>query len=69
MGALNSAENIVLGSLLALAGCTLCLEWLSIRSRNEPFGLLRRPLVLALLVVLTILLAPAKTNAFIYFAF
>jgi D-alanyl-lipoteichoic acid acyltransferase DltB (MBOAT superfamily) len=66
---LNSGELTVLLSLFALAGVTLTLEWLSVRRWQEPFALLRRPWVVALLVVLTVLLAPGKNNAFIYFAF
>jgi D-alanyl-lipoteichoic acid acyltransferase DltB (MBOAT superfamily) len=68
-GALKAGEGIVLGALLALAAATLALEWWSVRRRNEPYVLLRQPLVLALLVVLVILLAPGTNNAFIYFAF
>lgn len=66
---LNSGEQIVLVSLLAMAGGTLVLEWLSLRRDKEPFALLRRRAVTALLVVLIVLLAPGKNNAFIYFAF
>ncbi len=66
---LNSGEQIVLGGLMALATVTLVLEWLSIRKRNEPFALLRHPVALVALVVLIVLLAPGKNNAFIYFAF
>lgn len=66
---LNSGEWIVLLSLFVLAGMTLVLEWLSVRRHPEPFALLRRPWLVALLVVLTVLLAPGKNNAFIYFAF
>jgi D-alanyl-lipoteichoic acid acyltransferase DltB (MBOAT superfamily) len=68
-GVLNPGESIVLGSLLALAGATFLLELLSVRRRDEPYVLLRRPLAQLALVVLTVLLAPGKTNAFIYFAF
>lgn len=67
--ALNAGEVIVLGGLLALAGLTLALEWLSIRRREDPYCLLRRPVTVAVLVVLTVLLAPGENNAFIYFAF
>lgn len=66
---LNSGECTVLASLFVLAGGTLVLEWLSVRRHHEPFVLLRRPLMLAVWVVLTVLLAPGKNNAFIYFAF
>lgn len=66
---LNSGELIVLASLFGMAGVTLLMEWLSVRRHDEPFVLLRRPLAVALLVVLTVLLAPGKNNAFIYFAF
>jgi D-alanyl-lipoteichoic acid acyltransferase DltB (MBOAT superfamily) len=69
VGALRAADSMVLAGLLALAGATLFGEWLSVRRHNEPYVLLRRPWTLAALVVLAILLAPGKTNAFIYFAF
>jgi hypothetical protein len=66
---LPGGDPFVLGCLLALVACVLGLEWLSVRRHDEPYVLLRRPLVLALLVVLTVLLAPGKANSFIYFAF
>jgi D-alanyl-lipoteichoic acid acyltransferase DltB (MBOAT superfamily) len=66
---LTGGDPIVVASLLALAGATLLLEWLSVRRHDEPFVLLRKPGVLVVLVVLTVLLAPSKNNAFIYFAF
>lgn len=68
-GALSPADSIVLGALLVLTCGTITLEWLSVRWKNEPYSLLRKPVVLGVLVVLAILLAPGKNNAFIYFAF
>lgn len=68
-GVLTGGDPIVVACLLGLAAVTLTLEWLSIRRHDEPFLLLRQPRVLAGLVVLTVLLAPARNNAFIYFAF
>lgn len=68
-GTLTGGDPIVLGALLGLAGLTSLLEWQSIRRYEEPFRLLRRPPVLVVLVVLTVLLAPSRNNAFIYFAF
>ena len=55
--------------MLALTGAVLLLEWLSVRRQNEPFCYFRRPWVMYLLVLLTLLLAPGINNAFIYFAF
>jgi hypothetical protein len=52
-----------------LTAFTLLAEWFSVADRNDEYYYLRQPLVLGLLVVLTVLLAPGKTNAFIYFAF
>ena len=69
LGTLTSGEWMVVGSLLALAAGTLVLEWLSVRRQDQPYARLRHPAVLAALVVLTVLLAPGKHNAFIYFAF
>jgi D-alanyl-lipoteichoic acid acyltransferase DltB (MBOAT superfamily) len=63
------ADLFVLGCFLLLMGAVLSLEWLSILRHNKPYELLRRPAVLILLVLLTILLTPGKNNAFIYFAF
>jgi D-alanyl-lipoteichoic acid acyltransferase DltB (MBOAT superfamily) len=69
VGTLRAADLIVLGGVLLLAVGTLTIEWLSVRRYNDPYALLRRPCALAVLVVLAVLLAPGKTNAFIYFAF
>ncbi len=69
LGTLSGPEWIVLGSLLMLAAVTLVLEWRSVRREDQPYVLLRKPAVLAVLVVTAILLAPGKNNAFIYFAF
>jgi hypothetical protein len=69
LGSLAGGQAFVLASLLALVAVTLVLEWRSVRRWNDPYILLRRPLALAGLVVLTVLLAPGKNNAFIYFAF
>jgi D-alanyl-lipoteichoic acid acyltransferase DltB (MBOAT superfamily) len=66
---LNSGEQIVVAGLLVLAAATLTAEWQSVRRLDEPYALLRRRAVTWLLVVLTVLLAPGKNNAFIYFAF
>jgi D-alanyl-lipoteichoic acid acyltransferase DltB (MBOAT superfamily) len=64
-----SADLFVLGCFLVLTIGVMILEWLSILKRNQPYALLRRPAVLVLLIVLTVLLTPGKNNAFIYFAF
>ena len=54
---------------LGLAGATLLLEWLSVARRNEPYFYLRQPKSAIALVCLTLVLAPATNNGFIYFAF
>ena len=64
-----SPDGLVLACFLALTGVILLLEWLSIARHDEPFYFLRRPAVTAVLVVLTVVLAPEKNNGFIYFAF
>jgi len=62
-------EFTVLLGFLALAGCTLLIEWLSIRWHNEPYHYLKRPWALPILIVLAVLLAPGTQSSFIYFAF
>jgi alginate O-acetyltransferase complex protein AlgI len=65
----RSSNGFVLGCFLALAGAAFVLEWLSVARRDEPYYFLRRPVVLIGLVILTVALAPGKSNGFIYFAF
>jgi alginate O-acetyltransferase complex protein AlgI len=65
----DDADNFVIACLLILSASVLVLEWRSIRSGKGPYELLRRPVVLAVLVVLTVWLAPGSNNEFIYFAF
>jgi D-alanyl-lipoteichoic acid acyltransferase DltB (MBOAT superfamily) len=62
-------DGLVMVCFLALTGGVLLLEWLSIARRATPFYFLQRPKVLAVLIILTVLLAPEKNNGFIYFAF
>jgi alginate O-acetyltransferase complex protein AlgI len=62
-------DILVLTVTLALAAVALVLEWRSLVAKNEPYDLLRRPKVLVILIVLTILLSPEEQNDFIYFAF
>jgi D-alanyl-lipoteichoic acid acyltransferase DltB (MBOAT superfamily) len=69
VGAWEGGQQVVLLGLLSLATAVLAVEWLSVARRNEPYYYLRRPWVVIVLVVLTVWLAPAKQNAFIYFAF
>ena len=68
-GVLTGGDPIVVAALLGLAAVTFALEWRSVRRHDEPFRLLRNRWVLVVLVILTVLLAPARNNAFIYFAF
>ncbi len=65
----HSASGVVMFCFLVLSGVTLTLEWLSVRRRGEAYFYLRRPAVLVVLVILTVLLAPGENNGFIYFAF
>jgi hypothetical protein len=66
---LASGDGVALGGFLLLTALTLLAEWFSVTHKNEEYYYLRQPLALVVLVVLTVLLAPGKTNAFIYFAF
>jgi D-alanyl-lipoteichoic acid acyltransferase DltB (MBOAT superfamily) len=66
---LEPGDAFVLGAFVLLAFATLALEWISLRHYNEPYALLKRPVVLCILVILTIWLAPSKESDFIYFAF
>jgi D-alanyl-lipoteichoic acid acyltransferase DltB (MBOAT superfamily) len=69
ISAWKSPNGAVLAAILFLTAGVLVVEWLSLARRNEPYALFRRPAVLAVLVGLTLLLAPGQQNAFIYFAF
>jgi D-alanyl-lipoteichoic acid acyltransferase DltB (MBOAT superfamily) len=62
-------DQLVLSAMLALSALVFVLEWRSLATTNEPYALLRRPKVLVVLILLTLLLAPGKNNDFIYFAF
>ena len=44
-------------------------QWRSVTKGGEAYGWLRRPAALGVLVVLTVLLAPARNNGFIHFNF
>ena len=65
----SPSGQLTLMFFLALTGVVLVMEWLSVRRKNDPFYYLRRPSVVYLLVLLTLLLSPGINNAFIYFAF
>lgn len=64
-----SGDRLVLASFLALSAVTLLVEWRCIAGPNRPYEYLRRPWVSGVLVILTVLLAATRNNAFIYFAF
>jgi hypothetical protein len=66
---LDPTNAFVLAVFLCMACATLLIEWLSLSRLNEPYAILRKPSVLAVMVILTILLAPSEKNDFIYFAF
>jgi D-alanyl-lipoteichoic acid acyltransferase DltB (MBOAT superfamily) len=63
----NRQSEILL--FTCLIAVVLTFERLSVTRKNEPYYFFRRPAVLALLIVLTLLLAPGTNNGFIYFAF
>jgi D-alanyl-lipoteichoic acid acyltransferase DltB (MBOAT superfamily) len=69
IASLDPTNTFVLGVFLAMAGVTLLIEWISLRRYDEPYAILQKPAALCLLIVLTILLAPAEESSFIYFAF
>lgn len=62
-------EQFAIACLLILVGAILLLEWRSVARTGEPYSLLRRPVPVVILVVLTVWLSPGKNNGFIYFAF
>ncbi|HAB18088.1 MAG TPA: MBOAT family O-acyltransferase [Verrucomicrobiota bacterium] len=62
-------DRFVLACFLGMAAVILLVEWRSVAGRDHPYFYLRRPWVSGLLIVLTVLLAATKNNAFIYFAF
>ena len=61
-------DQLVLAVILALAAASLILEWRSL-TKDDPYCWLRKPKVLFVLVVLTMVLSPENQNDFIYFAF
>ena len=65
----SSANGFVMCCFLALSALSFLLEWLSVLKKDEPYYLLRRPVILIGLVLLTVVLAEVKSNEFIYFAF
>lgn len=65
----SEPSGLVLASFLALSALALWAERRSLLHGGEPFSLFRKPLVLLILVILTVILAPGKSNGFIYFAF
>jgi D-alanyl-lipoteichoic acid acyltransferase DltB (MBOAT superfamily) len=65
----SSADSFVMMCFLLLTTGVLLLEWQSVARRKAPYYYLYHPAVLVALVVLTVILAPAKSNGFIYFAF
>jgi len=69
LDAFAPGDRLVLGSFLGLAALTLFAEWLSLARHHSAYHYLRQRWVQVSLVLLTVLLAPGKHNAFIYFAF
>lgn len=69
IASLQVPQTASLAGVIALSIGAISLEWSALRRGGEPYAVFRRMPVLLLMVVLTILLAPGKNNAFIYFAF
>jgi uncharacterized membrane protein len=65
----SSANGFVVLCFLVLTMIVLLLEWQSVARRDVPYYYLCRPAVLVALVILTVILAPGRSNGFIYFAF
>jgi D-alanyl-lipoteichoic acid acyltransferase DltB (MBOAT superfamily) len=65
----SSANGFVVFCFLVLTMIVLLLEWQSVARRDVPYYYLYRPAVLVALVILTVILAPGRSNGFIYFAF
>jgi alginate O-acetyltransferase complex protein AlgI len=64
-----SPNGFVVLCFLVLTAVVLVLEWQSVARRDVPYYYLCRPAVLVGLVILTVILAPGRSNGFIYFAF
>jgi alginate O-acetyltransferase complex protein AlgI len=62
-------DQLVLAFTMVLAVTALIMEWRSLVAKDEPYSLLRRPKVLFVLIVLTMIFSPEEQNDFIYFAF
>ena len=62
-------DQFALVCFLLIAVGTHLLEWRGLRRGHEPNSEFRRPWLLALMILLTFLLAPTQQNEFIYFAF
>jgi hypothetical protein len=69
LSSIDPTELFVLSVFILLSIATLFVEWLSLRKTGEPYSYLKKPPVLCMLVILTVLLSVAKKNDFIYFAF
>jgi alginate O-acetyltransferase complex protein AlgI len=64
-----SPTGYVLMCFLVLTGIILLLEWFSLSRHDTPYYFLRRPFMIIILIILTVMFAPEKDNGFIYFAF
>ncbi len=67
--AIDPTSAFVLGGILFLCVVTLIMEWASVHKAGRPYAFLLHPVTMFVLIILTILLAPAEQNDFIYFAF
>lgn len=65
----NASESVTTAFVILLACGALLVEALSIRSKKEPYQLMRHPAASLLLVFLIIQLAPTQESSFIYFNF
>ncbi len=66
---LRTPSGFVMVCFLALTLLTAVAEWQSIARGHEPYHYFRKPWIAGLLVIMTMVLAAGKKNAFIYFAF
>lgn len=65
----SPTNTITSAMILSLACIALALEGWGVRRRSEPYHYARHPAASAILVMLTVLLAPMEESSFIYFNF
>lgn len=68
-GVLRSSGGFDVVAILAMVGCVIILEMLSLRKKGEPYRLFRTKGSSVILIFMTVIFAPISSNDFIYFAF